>query len=108
MLSDSTMQHLLSLLHVERFDQLARMFKADPEQVGALAGNRQYLTDDKPVIEYFATLAPAPRIDLSRIYGDRLPPFVPERLNWMQPRGFNRREHAKKGYGRSLGTQCQL
>jgi hypothetical protein len=57
-------------MHVERFDHLERMFRANPEQVRALAGEGPYLTDDRPLIEYFATLPPEPPNDLAAVRGN--------------------------------------
>jgi spermidine synthase len=63
MLNDPAMRRLLSLMHVEKYDHLARMFRANPEQVHRLVADGPYLTDDKPLIEYFASLPPASPVD---------------------------------------------
>jgi spermidine synthase len=70
MLGDPVMRDVLKLMHVERFDHLARMFRANPDQARALAGEGPYLTDDRPMIEYFARLPPQVPVDLAGIRGD--------------------------------------
>ena len=70
MLADPRMVDVLKLMHVERFDHLARMFRANPEQARALAGEGLYLTDDRPLIEYFARLPPQAPADLGGLKGD--------------------------------------
>jgi spermidine synthase len=70
MLGDPVMREVLKLMHVERFDHLARMFRANPEQARALAGAGPYLTDDRPLIEYFARLPPEPPLNLADVRGD--------------------------------------
>ena len=44
MLADPAWRRVLQLMNVERFDHLARMFRADSPQVRALAGDGPYLT----------------------------------------------------------------
>jgi spermidine synthase len=70
MLGDPVMREVLKLMHVERFDHLARMFRANPDQARALAGEGPYLTDDRPMIEYFARLPPHPPADMAGLRGD--------------------------------------
>jgi hypothetical protein len=70
MLGDPQMRDVLKLMNVERFDHLARMFRANPDQARALAGEGLYLTDDRPLIEYFARLPPQAPADLAGIKGD--------------------------------------
>ena len=70
MLTDPRMMDVLKLMHVERFDHLARMFRANPEQARTLAGDGLYLTDDRPLIEYFARVPPQAPADIAGIKGD--------------------------------------
>jgi len=56
MLHDSVTREILALMHVESFDHLARMFRASPANILAFLGEGPLLTDDKPAIEYFASL----------------------------------------------------
>lgn len=77
MLGDPVMRDVLKLMHVERFDHLERMFRANPEQAHALAGEGPYLTDDRPMIEYFARLPPQPPVDLAAMRGDIAPILRP-------------------------------
>jgi hypothetical protein len=70
MLADPRMLDVLKLMHVERFDHLARMFRANPEQARTLAGEGLYLTDDRPLIEYFARLPAQTSADLGGLKGD--------------------------------------
>jgi hypothetical protein len=70
MLSDPGMRDVLKLMHVERFDHLARMFRANPKQARALAGEGLYLTDDRPLIEYFARLPQQSPANIADIKGD--------------------------------------
>ena len=70
MLADPQMIEVLKLMHVERFDHLARMFRANPEQARALAGKGLYLTDDRPLIEYFARLPAQAPADLGGLKGE--------------------------------------
>jgi hypothetical protein len=64
------MRELLALMHVQSFDHLARMFRANPAQTRAAAGSGPYLTDDRPLLEYFARLPQAPGVDLTAVKGD--------------------------------------
>jgi hypothetical protein len=57
MLSDPPTARVLGLMNVETFDHLARTFRAGPDELRPL-GHGPHLSDDKPVIEYFA-LPPA-------------------------------------------------
>lgn len=70
MLRDPATRPVLAMMNVENFDHLARMFRAAPSQVPGIAGEGPRLSDDKPVIEYFASLPPAPPLDFSGIRGD--------------------------------------
>lgn len=70
MLGDPVMRDVMKLVHIETFDHLARMFRANPDQVRALAGAGPYLTDDRPLIEYFARLPTDGAMDLAEIRGD--------------------------------------
>lgn len=70
MLNDPALREVLGLMNVQTFDHLARMFRANPEQTRALAGHGPYLTDDRPMIEYFATLPPEAGTDLADVRGD--------------------------------------
>ena len=54
MLSEPATRQVLALMNVETFDHLARTFRAGPEQLHAFVSRGPHLTDDKPVIEYFA------------------------------------------------------
>ena len=56
MLHDPATREVLALMHVESFDHLARMFRASPADIRAFVGEGPLLTDDKPAIEYFASL----------------------------------------------------
>ena len=46
------------------------MFRADAPQVRALAGDGPYLTDDRPLIEYFAPIPPAAAVDVTTLGAD--------------------------------------
>jgi spermidine synthase len=70
MLQDDAMRRVLGLMNVETFDHLERMFRASPEQVQALAGPGPYLTDDRPIVEYFATPPPGAGVSLAGVRGD--------------------------------------
>ena len=70
MLQDPATRHVLALMNVETFDHLARMFRAAPDQVRAIAGSGPYLSDDRPVIEYFAPLPPGAAIPVGQLRGD--------------------------------------
>jgi spermidine synthase len=56
LLADPRYRDVLKLMNVESVEQLFRMFRANPEQARALAGDGPFLADDRPLIEYFATL----------------------------------------------------
>lgn len=56
MLNDPATRDILALMHVESFDHLQRMFRASPADIQAFVGEGPLLTDDKPAIEYFASL----------------------------------------------------
>ena len=56
MLKDPATREILALMHVESFDHLQRMFRASPADIQAFVGEGPMLTDDKPAIEYFASL----------------------------------------------------
>jgi spermidine synthase len=70
MFADPRMREVLALMNVESFDHLARMFRANPAQVRAIAGDGPYLTDDRPMIEYFATLPSEAGGDVTTVRGD--------------------------------------
>ena len=70
MLTSAEMHPVLTLMHLERFDHLARMFRANPAQARALAGEGAPLTDDRPVIEYFVRLPAEPPLNLADVRGD--------------------------------------
>ena len=70
LLQDPEMRRVLALMNVERFDHLARMFRANPEQARALAGPGAPLSDDQPLIEYFARLPPDTSAGVAGIRGD--------------------------------------
>ena len=69
MLADPATRDVLSLMHVESFDHLERMFRANPADIRAFVGEGPLLTDDKPAIEYFASL-PHDERGLTRIGRD--------------------------------------
>jgi spermidine synthase len=64
----STLKPLV-LMNVESFDHLVRMFRASPADIRAYLGDGPLLTDDKPALEYFATLPQGER-DLTKIGRD--------------------------------------
>jgi hypothetical protein len=70
MLADPAWRRVLQLMNVETFDHLARTFRADSTQVRRLAGDGPYLSDDRPLIEYFASLPPAAAVDITPLRGD--------------------------------------
>jgi spermidine synthase len=70
LLQDPETRRVLALMNVERFDHLARMFRANPEQARELAGPGAPLSDDRPLIEYFARLPPDPSAGIGGIRGD--------------------------------------
>ena len=69
MLDDPVTRDVLALMHVESFDHLQRMFRASPADIRAFVGDGPMLTDDKPAIEYFASL-PQDERGLTRIGRD--------------------------------------
>ena len=69
MLGDPVTRDVLSLMHVDSFDHLQRMFRASPADIRAFVGEGPLLTDDKPAIEYFASL-PQDERGLTRIGRD--------------------------------------
>ena len=69
MLNDPVTREVLALMHVESFDHLQRMFRASPADIRAFVGEGPILTDDKPAIEYFASL-PQDERALTRIGRD--------------------------------------
>jgi hypothetical protein len=70
MLADPEMSRVLRLMNVDRFDHLARMFRASPAQARDLAASGPPLTDDRPVIEYFVRLAPEPPVNIGEVRAD--------------------------------------
>ncbi len=69
LLADPAARKTLALMHVETFDHLARMFRASPADIRAYLGSGPVLSDDKPALEYFASLPPAER-DFNRLGRD--------------------------------------
>jgi spermidine synthase len=69
MLADPATRKVLALINVETFDHLVRMFRASPEAIRTYLGDGPILTDDKPSLEYFASLSQGER-DLSHIVRD--------------------------------------
>ena len=61
---------MMALMNLQRFDHLARMFRANPVQARAIAGDGPPLTDDRPLIEYFVRLPPERPLDLASVRGD--------------------------------------
>ena len=70
MLGDPGGRAVLRLMNVERFDHLARMFRASPEQARDIAGQGAPLTDDRPLIEYLVRLPPEPPLHLDSVRAD--------------------------------------
>lgn len=56
LLADAASRQTLALMHVETFDHLVRMFRASPADIKAYVGTGPILSDDKPALEYFASL----------------------------------------------------
>lgn len=69
LLAEPTMRSVLALMHVETVDHLIRMFRASPAGIRAYLGEGPILTDDKPALEYFASL-PQDERDLTIIERD--------------------------------------
>ncbi len=69
LLNDPAARAALAAMHVETFDHLVRMFRASPADIRAYLGEGPVLTDDKPAIEYFASL-PVDMRDLAKIGRD--------------------------------------
>jgi spermidine synthase len=69
MLADPSTKQALALMHIETFDHLVRMFRASPTDIRTYLGSGPMLSDDKPALEYFASLPQAER-DLTRIGRD--------------------------------------
>jgi len=61
---------MMALMNLQRFDHLARMFRANPAQARGIAGDGPPLTDDRPLIEYFVRLPPERPLDLGSVRGD--------------------------------------
>jgi spermidine synthase len=57
---------VLKLMNVETFDHLERMFRAGTADIRAYLGQAPVLSDDRPRLEYFASLPPIQR-DLTKI-----------------------------------------
>ena len=62
-------RNALALMHVASFDHLVRMFRASPADIRTYLGSGETLSDDKPALEYFASLPQAER-DFGRIGRD--------------------------------------
>jgi spermidine synthase len=69
LLADPATRQALALMHVETFDHLVRMFRASPADIKRYLGDGPVLSDDKPSLEYYASLPPQER-DLVRIGRD--------------------------------------
>ena len=69
LLADPAGRQALALMHVGTFDHLLRMFRASPRDIREYLGPGPALSDDKPALEYFASLPQTER-DLSRIGRD--------------------------------------
>jgi spermidine synthase len=69
LLADPAGRQALALMHVGTLDHLLRMFRASPRDIRAYLGPGPALSDDKPALEYFASLPQTER-DLSRIGRD--------------------------------------
>ena len=70
MLSDPATRQVLALMNVETFDHLARTFRAGPEQLHELVGRAPHLTDDKPLIEYFAPSPAGAAVQIDQFRAD--------------------------------------
>lgn len=56
---------------LDSFDTLQRWYTAGPDELRALVGEGDLLTDDRPRIEYYRSLpANDPPVDLRRVRGD--------------------------------------
>jgi spermidine synthase len=69
LLADSAGRQALALMHVATFDHLLRMFRAGPRDISAYLGPGPALSDDRPALEYFASLPQTER-DLGRLGRD--------------------------------------
>lgn len=69
MLASPATRDLLRLMNIETFDHLERIFRAGPASVQAYLGAGPVLSDDRPLLEYFASLPQIER-DLTRIARD--------------------------------------
>jgi spermidine synthase len=70
MLNEPVTRQILGLMNVETFDHLARVFRAGPEQLQQFIGQEPHLSDDKPVIEYFATPPAAAAVRIDQLHAD--------------------------------------
>ena len=66
MLAAPETRELLGMMNIERFEHLERIFRAGPAGVQAYLGPGPVLSDDRPLLEYFASLPQVER-DLTRI-----------------------------------------
>jgi spermidine synthase len=66
LLAEPETRRVLGLMHVETFDHLVRMFRGNPHDIRVYLGEGPLLTDDRPALEYFASLPQGER-DLTRI-----------------------------------------
>ncbi len=66
LLSNPVTRDALKLMHVETVDHLVRMFKANTADIMAFLGEGAPLSDDRPLLEYFASL-PSVKLDLEKI-----------------------------------------
>ena len=56
MLEDPATRDVLHMMHVEEPRHLEKMFRADTDAVRAFLGEGTVLSDDRPLLEYFASL----------------------------------------------------
>ena len=70
MLSEPATRQVLALMNVETFDHLARTFRAGPEQLHELVGRGPHLTDDQPLIEYFAPSPAGAAVQIDQFRAD--------------------------------------
>jgi spermidine synthase len=70
MLSEPATRRVLALMNVETFGHMARIFRAGPEQLHAVLGRGPHVTDDRPLIEYFAPPPPAAAVHVDQLRSD--------------------------------------
>jgi len=76
LLTNPATRDVLGLMNIDTFDHLDRMFRAGPEDVRVFLGDGEPLSDDRPLLEYYASLPDSP-VNLRRMTQDKAAVFRP-------------------------------